>query len=186
MARIDLLDADRAPITTQAYFADGDPGPIVAALAHVPELVAPTLGFIGAALAPGAATLRHTEFAILRTSALQGCRFCIHAHTGVALDAGLTADEVRAIRGEADLDEVITDLAERTLLQWIDALAGATGPVPDHVWDRAREHWPDHLLVELSVTIGATLFLNRFATGFDLPTAGDTDPRLAADRREHA
>lgn len=178
MPRIDLLDAGRAPITAQSFFADGDPGPIVAALAHVPELLAPTLGFIGAALAPGAASWRHTEFAILRTSALQGCRYCIHAHTGVALDAGLTPDEVRAIRGELDLVEVFDDPAERTLLRWIDGLAGATGPIPDHVWDDAREHWADHLLVELSVTIGATLFLNRFATGFDLPTSGEPDGRL--------
>ena len=77
-----------APITAQAYFAGGDPGPIVAALATVPELLAPTLGFVGAALAAGAASTRHTEFAILRTSALQGCRYCIQAHTAVALDAG--------------------------------------------------------------------------------------------------
>ena len=57
-------------------------------------------------------------------------------------------------------------------------MAGATGPVPDDVWADARRHFADHLLVELSVTIGATMFLNRFATGFQLPTSADVAARL--------
>lgn len=178
MPRIELLDASTAPISAAAFFAGGDPGPIVAALANVPELLAPTLAFVGAALGPGAASLRHKEFAILRTSALQGCRYCIHAHTAVALDAGLTAAEVHALRGEVPLESAFGDPGERALIGWIDALAGATGPVLDHVWALARASWPEHVLMELAVTIGATTFLNRFATGFELPTSPDVLARL--------
>jgi AhpD family alkylhydroperoxidase len=173
MSRVELLDASTAPITVQQYFAGGDPGPIAAVLAQVPELVAPTLAFVGAALGPGAASIRHKEFAILRTSALQGCRYCIHAHTGVALDVGLTATEVRALRGEAPIDGTFGD-DERALIRWIDAMGGATGPVPEDVWEAARAAFPVHVLVELGVTIGATMFLNRFATGYELPPPNDT------------
>ncbi len=176
--RLDLLDAETAPLTASSYFAGGDPGPIVAALANVPELLAPTLGFIGAALGDGAASTRHKEFAILRTSALQGCRYCIHAHTTVALDVGLTDVEVRALRGEVSIEEAFTDDADLRLIRWIDAMAGATGPIPNEVWEAARASFPNHLLVELSATIGATLFLNRFATGFELPTSDETLARL--------
>lgn len=178
MPRIELPGLEQAPLTTKPYFAGGDPGPIVAALAQVPELLAPTLAFVGAALGPGAAGIRYKEFAILRTSALQGCRYCIHAHTTVAVDAGLTADEVRALRGEIPLDTAFPDEAERTLLRWIDAMAGSTGPIADSTWSPARRWWPDHLLVELATTIGATLFLNRFATGFELPTSPEVVDRL--------
>lgn len=178
MSRIDLVDRQTAPLTTQPYFATGDPGPIVAALAQVPELLGPTLAFVGAALGPGAATIRHKEFAILRTSALQGCRFCVHAHTAVALDVGLSPQEVQALRGEPDPAEVFTDPAEQALIRWIDAMAGTTGPIGDDLWAAARACWPDHILVELAATIGATLFLNRFATGFELPTSPDVLDRL--------
>jgi AhpD family alkylhydroperoxidase len=178
MSRIELLDASTAPLLAQSAFSGGDPGPIVAALANVPELLGPTLGFVGAALGPGAVSTRHKEFAILRTSALLGCRYCIHAHTSVALDVGLADDEVRALRGEVAIEVAFTDAAELVLIRWIDAMAAATGPVPDDVWDAARTHWADHLLLELSVTIGATMFLNRFATGFELPTAGGVLERL--------
>ena len=47
-----LLDAERAPLLVRHLWADGDPGPIVAALAQVPELVEPTLAFVGASLGP--------------------------------------------------------------------------------------------------------------------------------------
>lgn len=181
MSRIELLDASTAPMTAQSWFAGNDPGPIVAALANVPELLGPTLGFVGAALGPGAVSTRHKEFAILRTSALLGCRYCIHAHTTVALDVGLSDVEVRALRGETPLEVGFPDASERTLIRWIDAMAGATGPVPDDVWDAARATFADHLLVELTVTIGATMFLNRLATGFELPTSAGVLERLERD-----
>ncbi|MEO8696622.1 MAG: carboxymuconolactone decarboxylase family protein [Acidimicrobiales bacterium] len=179
MPRVDLFDAHSAPISAREFFAVGDPGPIVAALAAVPELLGPTLGFIGAALGHGAVSVRHKEIAILRTSALQQCRYCVHAHSLVALDVGLSVEEIRGIRGELSLDVAFADLAERRLLRWIDAMAGMTGPVPDDVWVDVKESFADHLLIELSATIGATMFLNRFATGFELASAPDTLRRLA-------
>ena len=181
MARVELLNAATAPIAARRFFDGADPGPIVASLANVPELLGPTLGFIGAALGDGAAAIRHKEFAILRTSALQRCRYCVHAHTVVALDVGLTPEEIRGLRGEIPLDDAFPDLAERRLLRWIDAMAATTGPVPDDVWEDARAFFADYLLIELSATIGATLFLNRFATGFELPTAEHTLARLAKE-----
>ncbi|MEO7371081.1 MAG: carboxymuconolactone decarboxylase family protein [Ilumatobacteraceae bacterium] len=180
MSRSQLLDADHAPITARQYFADGDPGPIVAALATVPELLGPTLNFVGAALGPGSVSVRAKELAILRTSVLQGCRYCIHAHTAVALDVGLSTDEIRGLRGDIVLEEAFPAVAERALIGWIDALAGATGPIPDEVWEAAREHWAEHALVELTVTVGATMFLNRLATGLELPTSHLVTARLTS------
>lgn len=180
MARVELLTSETAPITAQSFFADGDPGPIVAALAHVPELLAPTLGFIGAALGDGATSTRHKEFAIIRTSVLQGCDYCVGTHTPVALDVGITTDEVRALRGEGDIESTF-DEREQALITWIDALAGATGPVPDDVWAAATSAWDDYLLMELSATVGATMFLNRFATAFELPLSPNTVDRLDAE-----
>lgn len=181
MSRIELLDASTAPITVKEYFANGDPGPIVAALANVPEMVAPTLAFVSPALSAGSVGVRWKEFAILRTSALQGCSYCIHAHTAVSLDVGLAPIEVRGLRGEAELDDAFPDVADRAMVAWIDALAGATGPVPDDVWKAARAHHSEHRLMEVSLTVGATMVLNRFATAFQLPSSSDTVARLAAE-----
>jgi len=180
MARLRLLDRTTAPLGGRHHFEGGDPGPVVAALAQVPELLAPTVDFIGAAFGPGAASTRHKEMAILRTSWRQGCRYCTQARTVAALDTGLSVEEVGVLRGAQPLDSAFSDPAELVLLDWIDAMA-ATGPVTNLVWDNARAFWPEHILVELSITIGATLFLNRFATGFELPSSAAVVERLAAE-----
>lgn len=179
MSRVDLIDLSQAPLAVQSFYSRGDPGPIVRALANVPELVAPTLNFINAALGAGAANLRQKEIAILRTSALQQCRYCTATHSVMSMDAGLSTDEIRALRGEVPLIGVFADTAELALLAWIDVVGGSAGPVSDQIWETARLHWPEHMLIELMVTIGATLFLNRLATGLELPTKPSHLDRLA-------
>lgn len=84
-----LLGADQAPLLARAYYAEGDPGPIVAALAQVPELLEVVMPFLGTAFGPTAIPWRTKEIVILRTSSQLDCRYCIQSHTTVALDAGL-------------------------------------------------------------------------------------------------
>ena len=110
-----LIDRASAPLLARALFESGDPGPIVASLAHVPELLGPTLPFLGAVLGPSWIALRDKEIVILRTSAVMGCRYCTEAHTVVALDSGLSRDEVRGLRGELALVDAFPDIADRAL-----------------------------------------------------------------------
>ena len=60
-------------------------------------------------------------------------------------------------------------------------MAGSTGAIPDDVWADVRRSFAEHVLIELSATIGATMFLNRFATGFELPSSDATLRQLAAN-----
>jgi AhpD family alkylhydroperoxidase len=180
MARVELLRAEQAPLVTKMLFGEGDPGPIVASLATVPELLTATLPFVAAALGPSAVDARRKEMAILRTSAVLRCRYCVDAHTPVALDVGLSLEEVRALRCEAPLD-CFTDPADRALVDWITAVAGGRGAVPEPTAAAVLAHLPEHEMVELTVTIGATMFLNRYCTALELPTSDDTLLRLTAE-----
>ena len=179
--RVRLLDADSAPLLVRDHFAGGDPGPIVASLAQVPELLEVALPFVGAALGPGSLGERGKEIAVLRTSALLECRYCVQTHTAVALDAGLTAGEVRALRGEQGLDVAFPDPRERLMIEWIDAVALGRGTPPGELQRRAARALEDHALVELTLAVGATLMLNRYCTALDLPTSPGTLARLAAE-----
>jgi len=170
-----LIEADQAPLLARPYYADGDPGPIVAALAQVPELLQVAIPFIGAALGPS------KEIVVVRTSALAGCRYCVQAHTVVALDAGLDRREVLALRGESPVAEVFSAPRELALVRWIETVAAGSGPVGDDARDDVLAHWADHEVVELTAVIGATLMLNRFATALGLPTSADTRARLARE-----
>ena len=174
--RVALIDAASAPLLARDLFAGGDPGPIAASLAQVPELLAPTLPFLGAVLGPSWIGLRDKEIVILRTSAVLGCRYCTQAHTVVALDSGLTRDEVRGLRGELLLTDAFPDPADRALVAWCDAVAHGV----DSDLETARADLPadDARVVELTLLISTTVLLNRYATALALPTSPDVRARL--------
>lgn len=92
--RVKIIDAAGAPMLARGVFAAGYPGLIAASLAQVPELLGPTLPFLGAVLGPSWIPVRDKEIVILRTSAVMGCRSCAEAHTVVAhrRRAGLRTD----------------------------------------------------------------------------------------------
>jgi AhpD family alkylhydroperoxidase len=179
MAIVSLIEADQAPLLARAYYADGDPGPIVAALAQVPEVLEVAMPFISTVLGPSSIPIRAKELVILRTSALLGCRYCVDAHTATALDVGLNPAEVRALRVEQPVAVVFTEPSELALLAWVDGVV-AGGLVDPAVVAGLKRHVPDHHLVELTVLVGATMMLNRFCTTLELPTAPATLARLAA------
>ncbi len=178
---VELLEADRAPLLARRFYGDGPASPITASLAQVPELIDVALPFIGAALGPGALDARSKEIAILRTSALLECRYCVRSHTVVALDVGLSVEEVCALRGEGPLVAAFDDDRERTMIEWIDAVAVGRSSVDTGLQARAADAFADHELVELTLTITATLMLNRYCTALDLPTSPDTEARLTRE-----
>jgi AhpD family alkylhydroperoxidase len=176
-----LIEAEQAPLLARPFYANGDPGPIVAALAHVPELLEVTMPFLDAALGPSAVDARTKELVILRTSAVMGCRYCIQTHTVVARKTGLSVEEVAALRGEQPLEAAFTDPRELALLRWVDVVAVGPGPVPEAARREARARLEDPELVELTLLVGATLLLNRFCTALELPTSPKVLGRLAAE-----
>jgi len=175
-----LIGAAEAPLLARPYFAGGDPGPIVAALAQVPELLEVAVPFIGLVLGPSAIDVRTKEIVILRTSARASCRYCVEAHTVVALDSGLSTTEVRGLRGEVPVAEAFPGEDDRAVIAWCDAVVG-TGSVDAACRDRLRQGRPDHVVVELTLLATTTLLLNRFCTALELPTSPEVLVRLAAE-----
>jgi AhpD family alkylhydroperoxidase len=176
-----LIEAGQAPLLARPYYAKGDPGPIVAALAHVPELLEVTLPFLDAALGASAVDARTKELVILRTSAVMGCRYCTQTHTVVARNSGLSVEEVAALRGQQPLEAAFTDPRDLALLRWVDEVAVGPGPVPEAARRAAREHLQDPELVEVTLLVGATLLLNRFCSALELPTSPKVLRRLAEE-----
>lgn len=178
---VELLERADAPLPVRRFYGDGDASPLTASLAQVPELLEVTLPFVGAALGAGALSARDKEIAVLRASALLECRYCVRSHTVVALDAGLTPAEVRALRLEMPVDGAFGDERDRTMIGWIDAVAIGRGPVDEVVRAAAAERFADHELVELTLAVTATVMLNRYATALGLPTSTETESRLTAE-----
>jgi dTDP-L-rhamnose 4-epimerase len=174
-----LLDATTAPLPTRPAFAAGDPGPISASLAHVPELFEVVRPFIGRALAGVSVDRRTAELVIVRASAVLGCEYCTLTHAAVALDAGVSPAEVHALCGP-EAAPAARDERERALLAWVDAVAAGRGRVPPDVTAAFRLHADDATLVEITTMIGCTIFLNRYCTALHLPVSAGSLQRLAA------
>jgi AhpD family alkylhydroperoxidase len=164
MAKVDLVTRERAPLLARPYYEGGDPGPIAAALANVPELMEVALPFIGAVYGPTCVNPRYKEIVVLAVSAANRCSYCTETHTGVARRMGFAADELAALRGEAPAPER-WEAPERALLAFSEALSHE----PAAAVELLRPHFADHEIVEL-VTVGSvTVMLNRFATALELP-----------------
>ncbi len=184
MTSIKRIEIGQIPLLARPYYGGGDPGPIVGALAQVPELLVAAMPFIGTALGPSGLDWRTKEIVIVRTSALAGCRFCVQSHAVVALDAGLTRDQVAALQDATAPLSVVTagfdTPREVRLIDWVDTVAGG-GPVDDAARARVLTQWADHEVVELTAVVATTLMLNRFATALALPTSPDVIARLSKE-----
>ncbi len=180
MARVELIAPQDAPLTARRLLGD-TPGPLPATWAHVPELLAVTLPFVGKVFGASAIDARTKEIVILRASAEMACRYCVQTHTVVALDSGLSAAEVRALRGESDLAEAFEDPCELALVAWTDAVAAGPRPISEVEAEAIRAHFDDAAVVELTLLVGATVMLNRYATALALPASPATLTRLAQE-----
>ncbi len=179
-SRVDLLHWSQAPLLARPYYEGGHhPGPIIAALAHVPELLEVTAPFLGAVLGSTALQARIKEIVVLRTSARLDCSYCIGAHSVVALDVGLERAEVLALRGQTRLGDCFHEPEEHALLDWIDAVAGEAGAVSNGVGTALRAHFSEAEMVELTLLVATTIMLNRFCTALALPSSPETLTRLA-------
>ncbi|MGH7729080.1 MAG: carboxymuconolactone decarboxylase family protein [Vulcanimicrobiaceae bacterium] len=161
---IPLVRAEDAPLLVRRHFAGGDPGRLIAALAHVPELLEAALPFIGVVYGPSALAERLKELVVLRVSALGGCRYCTAAHETLAAQAGLSDDERTALRMRDAAAPPTFDARERAAFTF----ASNFDAHPERSLEPLLAHFAAHEIVELGVLAGTTVFLNRFCTAMAL------------------
>ncbi len=87
------------------------------------------------------------------------CLYCQSAHTGGGKAAGLTEDEMIAIRrGDADFDPALD-----ALLKLARAYTANVGHTDDETWQAASSAgWSDEQLTELSIHVTLNLLTNYF------------------------
>ncbi|WEV78165.1 carboxymuconolactone decarboxylase family protein [Janibacter cremeus] len=115
---------------------------------------------------------RTREAIALAVGNVDDCSYCQAAHTGGGRAAGLSDDEMVAIRaGAVDFDPTLAALLELAREYTADV-----GSVRDATWQTALDSgWSDEQLTELSVHVTLNLFTNYFnhfvQTDLDLPAA---------------
>ena len=181
MSRVEPIDARSAPLLARRFFERGDPGPLLATLAHVPELLEVEAPFISVALGASSIELRVKELVILRTSALMGCPFCTLTHAGIALRTGIGRDEVEALMVRGSPLDATLGPDDRALVAWVDGVVAGDRARAAGGTDEVRTRFGAAGLVELLTVVGATMMLAVFSRTLELAPDPRTVARLASE-----
>lgn len=124
---------------------------VITTLARHPELFRSWIGFGSMLLMNGTLGARDRELAILRTAHHRSCAYEWDHHRRVALDAGLTEDEIAALREDPDGHGWSDD--DRMVLAAADELH-ERGTISDATWTELATRFGEHELIELVMLIG--------------------------------
>ncbi|HEY6947596.1 MAG TPA: carboxymuconolactone decarboxylase family protein [Gemmatimonadales bacterium] len=100
-----------------------------------------------------------------RASQLNSCAYCIDMHTKEARAGGETEQRLYAL--SAWRETPFYRDRERAALAWTDAVTLIShGPVPDTLYQEARQHFSEKELVDLTLALVAINGWNRLAIPF--------------------
>jgi AhpD family alkylhydroperoxidase len=117
----------------------------------------------------------------IRASEINGCAWCLDFHTKRARSSGETEQRIYLLSGWRDAP--VYSLRERAALEWTEALTLIAGhPVPEDLYQRAREHFSEAELANLTIAVGVTNVWNRINVAFhtDLSSVPQFAPEPAA------
>jgi uncharacterized peroxidase-related enzyme len=132
-------------------------------MANRPEVLKSFPPFYGAITGPGSVDRRIKEEVYLATSFANACAFCTAAHVAGAKKAGLTEDEISAIREERDGGFSEPERAALAYARELTRTANASA-----TREGLRPHFSDEQIVELTLTIAIANFTNRFNNGLEI------------------
>ena len=96
----------------------------------------------------------------MRASQINGCAYCLDMHSKDARAIGETEQRLYGL--DAWREAPYYSARERAALEWTEALTLVSGThVPDEVYERVREQFPEEELVHLSLAIVAINGWNR-------------------------
>ncbi len=105
------------------------------------------------------------ELVKVRASQINGCAYCIDMHTKDARAHGESEQRLYAL--DAWEETPFYTERERAALAWTEAVTRVfDGHVPDAVYARAREHFGEKELVDLTLAIVVINGWNRLAISF--------------------
>ncbi len=105
--------------------------------------------------------LRIEQMVIVKTSALNGGRYCLGHNVDLGLEAGLSPEQIAAIEGDEWRESELLDEPQRTAVAWAEAVTLLRARDDDALFARLQSHFSDEQIVELTVLCGMWNWSNR-------------------------
>jgi AhpD family alkylhydroperoxidase len=183
MSRIPVVPAKGAnPIVRIAYRATkrefGRSVEPIEVYAHTPGLLAGYGMFEKATARQHRVEERLKVLAETKAAALVNCEFCCDIASSLALRAGVTEEQLRALPNYRDSDAF--SQLERLVLDYAVAISRTPTTVTDELFAALREHFDERQMVELTNVIALENMRARFNSAFDMNPAGFTEGMVCA------
>jgi 4-carboxymuconolactone decarboxylase len=163
VTRIPLSTADQQPEEIRQWMARRGNLNVFRLLANAPHVFAGWTQMVDELFDSPTFTLRMREVVILRVAHLQGSRYELVQHTGIARAAGLTEQQINAILGTGDPEAAGFSRTERTALDVTTELCN-THQLSEESFATAHSVFGDEALTELLMIVscyyGLALVLN--------------------------
>lgn len=118
--------------------------------------------------------IRPRELVVLRTSWLLKAEYEWHYHVGYAIAAGMTMDEIGAVR-DGPASSVWADKGEdRAVLQAVDGLVNHSH-ISDENWEGLTRSFNDQQLMDLVFTVGNYAMFSWAIAAFGIPLEDGID-----------
>lgn len=180
MALLPLVTDDKASPEAKTLFKHAEIllGRVVNAIrvaAHTPKVAQPLVGFMVAALrkeVSGNLDLRIKTLVILKTSFINGCRYCIGHNTSLGRSIGFSEEEIAAIDGDFR-SSTLFNPAEKAALAWAEYVTERTYRQHREAMDDLKAHFNSAQIVEITMVTGFFNFWNRFTDSLEIELEPD-------------
>ena len=132
-------------------------------MANRPDVLKNFVPFYGAIMGPGPVERRIKELVYLTVSYANECVYCTAAHTATGRKAGITEQEMIALRTEQDHS---FSPPERAAIQYARELTQTADG--EDTRDALYEHFDDEQIVEITLVAALANFTNRLNNGLSL------------------
>ena len=138
--------------------------------AHSPKVAQALLGFMIPAIreeVSGVLDVRIKALAILKTSMLNGCNYCVGHNTQLGRAVGFSNDQIEALEGDyLGSDQFAAD--EKAAIAWAECLTLRTYRQKPEIMEELKKHFTNEQIVEITMVSGFFNFWNRFTDGLQV------------------
>jgi 4-carboxymuconolactone decarboxylase len=154
---------------------NGSPSNLTMVLANHPPLANAYHVFGKHLLIDTTIAARPRELIVLRTAWLQKCEYEWHYHVGYALKAGLTMEEIAAVRDGSTSPVWDGSDEDRAVLRAVDELV-QDQRISDETWAALGQFFDKRQLMDFVFTVGNYVLLGWACATFGVPLEDGLDP----------
>jgi uncharacterized peroxidase-related enzyme len=180
MARVAFIPSSSLPVNVAGIYEQYTTsyGPFrnqAAVFAHVPSAVEHIMGLLLELKQQRNLNWRYIELAVVVTSKLNACHYCVAHHTQPLKIEGLSDAAIHMLPAlHEELDEV-----DRLVVAYTVAVTTDPQRIREEMFDALRRHFSEAQIVELTLRIALCGFFNRFNDALQIDNELEDEIRAA-------